>query len=181
MKNFLSEWTIFGWLAWKMIYLWELSVFIINILCICCMFSALALNIYSNCLLIDWHLAGGISSGCLENAGAAGTLYDAVPKSLTVNNHNLSTDTETLLLEFPFQPLWTNVYIRNRARASVPLLWSRVQVWEYCLYFCNEMPKKCYLLFKLFLLIFSLVSELLPFSVTSLCIACFMIRLVKIQ
>ncbi|PPD77330.1 hypothetical protein GOBAR_DD25754 [Gossypium barbadense] len=70
----------------------------------------------------------GISRGCSKNAGAAGTLYDAVPRSLNVNNYNLSTDTETLLLEFPYQPLWTNVYIRNCARASVPLLWSRVQV-----------------------------------------------------
>ncbi|XP_039044220.1 uncharacterized protein LOC120183614 isoform X2 [Hibiscus syriacus] len=40
----------------------------------------------------------------------------------------MSTDTDTLLLEFPYQPLWTNVYIENNARASVPLLWSRVQV-----------------------------------------------------
>ena len=40
----------------------------------------------------------------------------------------MSTDTETLLLEFPNQPLWTNVYIQNNARASVPLRWSRVQV-----------------------------------------------------
>ncbi|XP_057985855.1 uncharacterized protein LOC110667066 isoform X2 [Hevea brasiliensis] len=71
---------------------------------------------------------GGSSRGCPENAGAAGTLYDAVPRSLTVNNHNMSTNTETLLLEFPYQPLWTNVYLRNCARATVPLLWSRVQV-----------------------------------------------------
>ncbi|KAJ7958849.1 Ephrin type-B receptor [Quillaja saponaria] len=71
---------------------------------------------------------GGSSSGCPQNAGAAGTLYDAVPRSLTVNNYNMSTDTETLLLEFPYQPLWTNVYVRNNARATVPLLWSRVQV-----------------------------------------------------
>ncbi|KAH1033276.1 hypothetical protein J1N35_045450 [Gossypium stocksii] len=74
------------------------------------------------------YVHGGISRGCSKNAGAAGTLYDAVPRSLNVNNYNLSTDTETLLLEFPYQPLWTNVYIRNCARASVPLLWSRVQV-----------------------------------------------------
>ncbi|KAB2024707.1 hypothetical protein ES319_D06G104400v1 [Gossypium barbadense] len=74
------------------------------------------------------YVHGGTSRGCPENAGAAGTLYDAVPRSLTVNNNNLSTDTDTLLLEFPYQPLWTNVYIQNRARASVPLLWSRVQV-----------------------------------------------------
>ncbi|GLT57214.1 hypothetical protein SLA2020_302020 [Shorea laevis] len=71
---------------------------------------------------------GGSSRGCPENAGAAGTLYDAVPRSLIVSNHNKSTDTETLLLEFPYQPQWTNVYIRNYAKAAVPLLWSRVQV-----------------------------------------------------
>ncbi|PPR86976.1 hypothetical protein GOBAR_AA33722 [Gossypium barbadense] len=72
--------------------------------------------------------ARGISHGCQENAGAAGTLYDALPRSLTVDNHNLASVTETLLLEFPHRPLWTNVYIRNCARATVPLLWSRVQV-----------------------------------------------------
>ncbi|KAM7276309.1 hypothetical protein ACFE04_018175 [Oxalis oulophora] len=71
---------------------------------------------------------GGSSFGCLDNAGAAGTLYDVVPRSLIVNNHNLSTDTDTLLLEFSYTPVWTNIYIRNRAKASVPLLWSRVQV-----------------------------------------------------
>ncbi|KAL5190276.1 hypothetical protein HKD37_04G009752 [Glycine soja] len=71
---------------------------------------------------------GGKSLGCPENAGAAGTLYDAVPRSLIVDNFNMTTDTETLLLEFPNQPLWTNVYVRNKARATVPLLWSRVQV-----------------------------------------------------
>ncbi|KAL9363229.1 hypothetical protein Peur_046014 [Populus x canadensis] len=71
---------------------------------------------------------GGNSFGCPENAGGAGTLYDAVARSLTVSNHNMSTDTDTLLLEFPYQPLWTNVYVRNHARATVPLLWSRVQV-----------------------------------------------------
>ncbi|KAJ0091166.1 hypothetical protein Patl1_12977 [Pistacia atlantica] len=71
---------------------------------------------------------GGSSFGCPENAGAAGTMYDAVPRTLTVSNHNMTTDTETLLLEFPNQPMWTNVYVRNHARATVPLLWSRVQV-----------------------------------------------------
>ncbi|KAI9378217.1 hypothetical protein POPTR_018G058300v4 [Populus trichocarpa] len=40
----------------------------------------------------------------------------------------MSTDTDTLLLEFPYQPLWTNVYVRNHGRATVPLFWSRVQV-----------------------------------------------------
>lgn len=72
--------------------------------------------------------AGGRSFGCPENSGAAGTYYDAVPRRLIVSNHNLSTDTDTLLLEFPNQPLWTNVYVQNHAKASVPLLWSRVQV-----------------------------------------------------
>ncbi|CAN0907310.1 hypothetical protein LINGRAHAP2_LOCUS24730 [Linum grandiflorum] len=71
---------------------------------------------------------GGSSRGCPENAGAAGTLYDAVPRSLIISNDNLSTNTDTLLLDFPNQPLWTNIYVRNHARATVPLLWSRVQV-----------------------------------------------------
>ncbi|CAK9158810.1 unnamed protein product [Ilex paraguariensis] len=69
----------------------------------------------------------GSSLGCPENSGAAGTLYDAVLRSLTVSNHNKSTDTDTLLMEFPNQPLMTNVYIENEAKAAVPLLWSRVQ------------------------------------------------------
>lgn len=80
-------------------------------------------------------LAGGISYGCLGNAGAAGTFYDAVPRRLIVSNHNMSTDTDTLLLEFPNQPLWTNVYIQNHAKATVPLLWSRVQVIELPIFF----------------------------------------------
>ncbi|KAL8504009.1 hypothetical protein ACS0TY_022659 [Phlomoides rotata] len=70
---------------------------------------------------------GGSSHGCPENAGAAGTFYEKVPRSLTVSNHNKSTYTDTLLLAFP-QPFLTNVYIRNQAKAVVPLLWSRVQV-----------------------------------------------------
>ncbi|KAL2500987.1 glycine-rich protein [Forsythia ovata] len=71
---------------------------------------------------------GGRSFGCPANSGAAGTFFDAVPRRLIINNHNMSTDTDTLLLQFPNQPLWTNVYIRNCARATFPLLWSRVQV-----------------------------------------------------
>uniref|UniRef100_A0A7N0RD06 DUF8003 domain-containing protein n=1 Tax=Kalanchoe fedtschenkoi TaxID=63787 RepID=A0A7N0RD06_KALFE len=71
---------------------------------------------------------GGNSFGCEENAGGAGTFYDDVPRSLVVSNHNMSTDTDTLLMEFLYQPLLTNVYVRNKAKASVPLLWSRVQV-----------------------------------------------------
>jgi len=72
--------------------------------------------------------AGGISLGCSDNAGAAGTYYDAVPRSLTICNHNFSTQTDTLLLEFPKVPLWTNVYVQNQAKALFPLYWSRVQV-----------------------------------------------------
>ncbi|KAJ4765970.1 ephrin type-B receptor [Rhynchospora pubera] len=71
---------------------------------------------------------GGKSSGCPDNYGAAGTLYDAVPKSLIVDNNNYTTQTDTLLMEFPYQPLWTNVFVRNCAKAAVPLRWSRVQV-----------------------------------------------------
>ncbi|KAL5558615.1 hypothetical protein UlMin_034826 [Ulmus minor] len=71
---------------------------------------------------------GGSSYSCPENAGAAGTLYDAVPRSLVIDNFNQSTDTETLLMDFPNQPLLTNVYVQNNAKATVPLLWSRVQV-----------------------------------------------------
>ncbi|GAB4852694.1 hypothetical protein Ancab_016908 [Ancistrocladus abbreviatus] len=71
---------------------------------------------------------GGKSYGCPKNSGGAGTLYDAVPRRLIICNHNMSTETDTLLLEFPNLPLWTNVYIQNHAKATVPLLWSRVQV-----------------------------------------------------
>lgn len=84
--------------------------------------------------VFSWHddpkffAHGGNSYGCPDNAGGAGTLYDAVPRSLIVSNHNRSTYTDTLLMDFPNQPLWTNVYVRNSAKASVPLLWSRVQV-----------------------------------------------------
>ncbi|RAL37158.1 hypothetical protein DM860_004080 [Cuscuta australis] len=74
------------------------------------------------------YVHGGRSFGCPANSGAAGTFYDAVPRRLVINNYNMSTDTDTLLFDFPNQPLWTNVYILNQARAAVPLLWSRVQV-----------------------------------------------------
>lgn len=74
--------------------------------------------------------SGGRSFGCSENSGAAGTFFENVPRSLVVSNHNMSTQTDTLLLEFPNQPLWTNVYVRNHAKVVVPLLWSRVQVSE---------------------------------------------------
>lgn len=73
---------------------------------------------------------GGNSITCPSNNGGAGTFYDAVPRRLIVDNHNMSTDSDTLLMEFPNQPLWTNIYVRNHAKASVPLLWSRVQVCQ---------------------------------------------------
>ncbi|KAG5605942.1 hypothetical protein H5410_027434 [Solanum commersonii] len=79
-------------------------------------------------LWVGSHCVRGSSFGCPTNAGAAGTFYDAVPRRLIVNNHNLSTDTDTLLFEFPNHPLWTNIYIQDHAQATVPLLWSRLQV-----------------------------------------------------
>ncbi|AQK90694.1 hypothetical protein Zm00014a_036359 [Zea mays] len=87
-----------------------------------------SINVFSRHDDTQIFVHGGRSSGCPDNAGAAGTLYEAVPKSLIVSNNNLSTQTDTLLLEFPNQPLWTNVFVRNRAKVAVPLLWSRVQV-----------------------------------------------------
>uniref|UniRef100_A0A1J3JZJ4 DUF8003 domain-containing protein n=1 Tax=Noccaea caerulescens TaxID=107243 RepID=A0A1J3JZJ4_NOCCA len=71
---------------------------------------------------------GGTSVGCPENAGAAGTLYDVISESLTMDNHNKTTYTDTLLLEFPSHRLYTNLYIQNMANVAVPLRWSRVQV-----------------------------------------------------
>ncbi|TVU17139.1 hypothetical protein EJB05_33155 [Eragrostis curvula] len=70
---------------------------------------------------------GGKSSGCLDNAGAAGTLYEEVPKSITVSNNNLSTQTDTIFLDPPYEPLWTNVFITDHAKVSLPLRWSRIQ------------------------------------------------------
>lgn len=55
--------------------------------------------------LVLFSFAGGSSLGCSDNAGAAGTYYDAVPRSLTICNYNFSTQTDTLLLEFPKVPL----------------------------------------------------------------------------
>lgn len=73
-------------------------------------------------------LAGGRSFGCPENSGGAGTLFESVLKSLIVNNHNLTTHTDTVFLESPNPPLWTNIFVTNHAKVSLPLLWSRVQV-----------------------------------------------------
>ncbi|KAK1265041.1 hypothetical protein QJS04_geneDACA010502 [Acorus gramineus] len=80
---------------------------------------------------------GGRSYGCPENSGAAGTFYDHVPHSLFVDNHNMSTQTDTVLLEFPNPPVWTNVYVQNWAKVVVPLLWSRVQVQGQLSILCN--------------------------------------------
>ncbi|XP_015899506.2 uncharacterized protein LOC107432822 [Ziziphus jujuba] len=88
----------------------------------------ISINVFSRHDDTQFFIHGGRSLGCPENSGGAGTYYDAVPRSLTVSNHNLSTQTDTLLMEFPKQPLWTNVYIENHAKALVPLFWSRVQV-----------------------------------------------------
>lgn len=71
---------------------------------------------------------GGMSLGCPSNGGAAGTLFDASILSLRVGNDNLTTETETPLLDFSTSPLWLNVFVENNAKALVPLLWSRVQV-----------------------------------------------------
>lgn len=71
---------------------------------------------------------GGLSIGCPWNAGAAGTYFDASLRSLRVGNDDLSTETETPLLDFPTSTLWYNVYVENRAKVLVPLLWTRVQV-----------------------------------------------------
>ncbi|KAG5030118.1 hypothetical protein AAZX31_05G210200 [Glycine max] len=87
-----------------------------------------SINVFSRHDNTKFFIHGGISLGCSRNAGAAGTYYDAVPRSLTICNHNLSTQTDTLLLEFPKVPLWTNVYVQNQAKALFPLYWSRVQV-----------------------------------------------------
>lgn len=71
---------------------------------------------------------GGLSVGCSLNAGAAGTYFDRAVLSLRVSNDNVTTETETPLLDFSTSPLWTNVYIENNAKVLVPLLWTRVQV-----------------------------------------------------
>lgn len=72
--------------------------------------------------------AGGVSIGCPGNAGAAGTYFNADLLSLRVGNDNITTETETPLLDFSTSPLWSNVFVENNAKALVPLLWTRVQV-----------------------------------------------------
>ncbi|XP_042406651.1 uncharacterized protein LOC121996676 [Zingiber officinale] len=71
---------------------------------------------------------GGFSNGCPENAGAAGTVFDKALESLRVSNDNFTTKTETPLLDFPVSTLWSNVFVESKAKALVPLLWTRVQV-----------------------------------------------------
>ncbi|XP_057449726.1 uncharacterized protein LOC130740994 isoform X1 [Lotus japonicus] len=71
---------------------------------------------------------GGLSIGCPGNSGAAGTFFNANLLSLKVSNDNVTTETETPLLDFSTSPLWSNVYVENNAKVLVPLVWSRVQV-----------------------------------------------------
>lgn len=74
-------------------------------------------------------VTGGLSIGCPGNSGAAGTYFNANLKSLRVSNDNVTTETETPLLDFSTTPsLWSNVYVENNAKVLVPLVWSRVQV-----------------------------------------------------
>ncbi|XP_068650763.1 uncharacterized protein [Aristolochia californica] len=71
---------------------------------------------------------GGESIGCPGNAGAAGTAFDARLLSLRVSNDNLTTNTETPLLDFTTSPLWSNIFVESKAKVLVPLVWTRVQV-----------------------------------------------------
>lgn len=88
----------------------------------------ISVNVFSRHDDQTFYAHGGHSYGCPANSGAAGTFYDAVPRRLRVNNHNMSTDTDTPFFAFPNQPRWTSVDIQEYARAAVPLRWSRVQV-----------------------------------------------------
>ncbi|KAJ7952625.1 Glycine-rich protein [Quillaja saponaria] len=71
---------------------------------------------------------GGFSIGCPRNSGAAGTYFNANLLSLRVGNDNVTTETETPLLDFSTSPLWSNVFVENNAKVLVPLVWTRVQV-----------------------------------------------------
>ncbi|XP_023635393.1 uncharacterized protein LOC17876163 [Capsella rubella] len=71
---------------------------------------------------------GGASMGCPKNAGAAGTYFNRDLLSLRVGNENMTTETETPLLDFPTRPPWSNIYVDNNAKVLVPLLWTRMQV-----------------------------------------------------
>ncbi|GER45886.1 glycine-rich protein [Striga asiatica] len=88
----------------------------------------ISLNCYSRQEDVGVTAHGGWSNGCSWNAGAAGTYFDAYVLSLRVDNNNITTETETPLLDFSTSPLWTNVYVENNAKVLVPLYWTRVQV-----------------------------------------------------
>lgn len=71
---------------------------------------------------------GGSSIGCPQNAGGAGTYFDAYFLSLRVGNDYVTTETETPLLDFSTSPIWSHVIVENGAKVLVPLVWTRVQV-----------------------------------------------------
>nr|GMD96105.1 Fiber protein [Ipomoea batatas] len=88
----------------------------------------ISLKCYSKQEDVKVTVHGGWSIGCPWNAGASGTYFDDYMLSLRVDNDNVTTETETPLLDFSTTPLWTNVYVENNAKVLVPLLWTRVQV-----------------------------------------------------
>ncbi|GKC79392.1 hypothetical protein Tco_1130166 [Tanacetum coccineum] len=57
-------------------------------------------------------------------------LSNTIPRKLIVNNHNMSTDTNTPFFAFPNQPRWTSADIQEYARATIPLRWSHVQMMD---------------------------------------------------
>lgn len=79
-------------------------------------------------------MSGGLSIGCPGNAGAAGTYFNADLLSLRVGNDNVTTETETPLLDFSTTPLWSHVFVENNAKVLVPLRWTRVQVANFILF-----------------------------------------------
>ncbi|XP_057872729.1 uncharacterized protein LOC131078912 isoform X2 [Cryptomeria japonica] len=89
----------------------------------------IAIDCYSKQESVKIMVHGGSSIGCPGNAGAAGTKFDTVLRSLIVSNDNRSTLTGTPLLDFPAYPLWTNFYVESHAKVVVPLYWGRVQVY----------------------------------------------------
>ncbi|BBH02979.1 hypothetical protein Prudu_013711, partial [Prunus dulcis] len=89
----------------------------------------LSLDCYSIQEDVKVTVHGGLSIGCPGNAGAAGTYFNADLLSLRVGNDNITTETETPLLDFPTSPLWSHVFVENNAKVLVPLLWTRVQVF----------------------------------------------------
>lgn len=77
---------------------------------------------------VDVFVNGGDSLGCPQNAGAAGTRFDVLSKSLYVSNNYKQSKTDTVFLTFPLRPLWGNLVVEQSARVGVPLQWSRIQV-----------------------------------------------------